>query len=126
MTKTTTMMTQREMLTEVIANETISALARAKAREMLAKLDERNEARKGVQSKKSAENAVLREVLYNYLTTLENPIAVKELMERIDEVGFETTEEMTKGKVTALLTRLVADERVKRETIKKVNYYSVA
>jgi len=126
MTKTTTMMTQREMLTEVIANETISALARAKAREMLAKLDERNEARKGVQSKKSAENAVLREVLYNYLTTLENPIAVKELMEKIDEVGFETTEEMTKGKVTALLTRLVADERVKRESIKKVNYYSVA
>lgn len=126
MTKTTTMMTQREMLTEVIANETISALARAKAREMLAKLDERNEARKGVQSKKSAENAVLREVLYNYLTTLENPIAVKELMEKIDEVDFETTEEMTKGKVTALLTRLVADERVKRESIKKVNYYSVA
>ena len=125
MTNTTTM-TQREMLTEVIANETISAQARAKAQEMLTKLDERNEARKGVQSKKSAENAVLREVLYNYLTTLENPIAVKELMERIDEVGFETTEEMTKGKVTALLTRLVADERVKRETIKKVNYYSVA
>ena len=125
MTNTTTM-TQREMLTEVIANETISALARAKAREMLAKLDERNEARKGVQSKKSAENAVLREVLYNYLTTLENPIAVKELMEKIDEVGFETAEEMTKGKVTALLTRLVADERVKRESIKKVNYYSVA
>lgn len=125
MTNTTTM-TQREMLTEVIANETISAQARAKAQEMLTKLDERNEARKGVQSKKSAENAVLREVLYNYLTTLENPIAVKELMERIDEVGFETTEEMTKGKVTALLTRLVADERVKRESIKKVNYYSVA
>jgi hypothetical protein len=47
-------------------------------------------------------------------------------MEKIDEVGFETTEEMTKGKVTALLTRLVADERVKRESIKKVNYYSVA
>lgn len=126
MTKTTTMMTQREMLTEVIANETISALARAKAREMLAKLDERNEARKGVQSKKSAENAVLREVLYNYLTTLENPISVKELMEKIDEVDFETTEEITKGKVTALLTRLVADERVTREQIKKVNYYSVA
>ena len=125
MTNTTTM-TQREMLTEVIANETISAQARAKAQEMLTKLDERNEARKGVQSKKSAENAVLREVLYNYLTTLENPIAVKELMEKVDEVGFETTEEMTKGKVTALLTRLVADERVKRETIKKVNYYSVA
>ena len=125
MTNTTTM-TQREMLTEVIANETISAQAREKAQEMLTKLDERNEARKGVQSKKSAENAVLREVLYNYLTTLENPIAVKELMERIDEVGFETTEEMTKGKVTALLTRLVADERVKRESIKKVNYYSVA
>ena len=125
MTNTTTM-TQREMLTEVIANETISAQARAKAQEMLTKLDERNEARKGVQSKKSAENAVLREALYNYLTTLENPIAVKELMEKIDEVGFETTEEMTKGKVTALLTRLVADERVKRETIKKVNYYSVA
>lgn len=125
MTKTTTMMTQREMLTEVIANETISALARAKAREMLAKLDERNEARKGVQSKKSAENAVLREVLYNYLTTIDYPIAVKELMERIDEVGFETTEEITKGKVTALLTRLVADERVKRATIKKVNYYLV-
>ena len=125
MTNTTTM-TQREMLTEVIANETISAQAREKAQEMLTKLDERNEARKGVQSKKSAENAVLREVLYNYLATLENPIAVKELMERIDEVGFETTEEMTKGKVTALLTRLVADERVKRETIKKVNYYSVA
>lgn len=125
MTNTTTM-TQREMLTEVIANETISAQARAKAQEMLTKLDERNEARKGVQSKKSAENAVLREVLYSYLITLENPIAVKELMERIDEVGFETTEEMTKGKVTALLTRLVADERVKRETIKKVNYYSVA
>jgi hypothetical protein len=125
MTNTTTM-TQREMLTEVIANETISAQAKAKAQEMLTKLDERNEARKGVQSKKSAENAVLREVLYNYLTTLENPIAVKELMEKIDEVGFETTEEMTKGKVTALLTRLVADERVKRETIKKVNYYSVA
>lgn len=125
MTNTTTM-TQREMLTEVIANETISAQARAKAQEMLTKLDERNEARKGVQSKKSAENAVLREVLYNYLTTLENPIAVKELMEKIDEVGFETTEEMTKGKVTALLTRLVADERVKRESIKKVNYYSVA
>ena len=125
MTNTTTM-TQREMLTEVIANETISAQARAKAQEMLTKLDERNEARKGVQSKKSAENAVLREALYNYLTTLENPIAVKELMEKIDEVGFETTEEMTKGKVTALLTRLVADERVKRETIKKINYYSVA
>ena len=125
MTNTTTM-TQREMLTEVIANETISAQARAKAQEMLTKLDERNEARKGVQSKKSAENAVLREVLYNYLTTLENPIAVKELMEKIDDVGFETTEEMTKGKVTALLTRLVADERVKRESIKKVNYYSVA
>ena len=125
MTNTTTM-TQREMLTEVIANETISAQARAKAQEMLTKLDERNEARKGVQSKKSAENAVLREVLYNYLTTLENPIAVKELMEKVDEVGFETTEEMTKGKVTALLTRLVADERVKRESIKKVNYYSVA
>lgn len=125
MTNTTTM-TQREMLTEVIANETISEKARAKAQEMLTKLDERNEARKGVQSKKSAENAVLREVLYSYLITLENPIAVKELMERIDEVGFETTEEMTKGKVTALLTRLVADERVKRETIKKVNYYSVA
>lgn len=125
MTNTTTM-TQREMLTEVIANETISEKARAKAQEMLTKLDERNEARKGVQSKKSAENAVLREVLYNYLTTLENPIAVKELMEKIDEVGFETTEEMTKGKVTALLTRLVADERVNRETIKKVNYYSVA
>lgn len=125
MTNTTTM-TQREMLTEVIANETISAQARAKAQEMLTKLDERNEARKGVQSKKSAENAVLREVLYNYLATLENPIAVKELMEKVDEVGFETTEEMTKGKVTALLTRLVADERVKRETIKKVNYYSVA
>ena len=125
MTNTTTM-TQREMLIEVIANETISARARAKAQEMLTKLDERNEARKGVQSKKSAENAVLREVLYNYLTTLENPIAVKELMEKIEEVGFETTEEITKGKVTALLTRLVADERVKRETIKKVNYYSVA
>ena len=125
MTNTTTM-TQREMLIEVIANETISAQARAKAQEMLTKLDERNEARKGVQSKKSAENAILREVLYNYLTTLENPIAVKELMEKIDEVGFETTEEMTKGKVTALLTKLVADERVKRESIKKVNYYSVA
>lgn len=125
MTNTTTM-TQREMLTEVIANETISEKARAKAQEMLTKLDERNEARKGVQSKKSAENAVLREVLYNYLTTLENPIAVKELMEKIDEVDFETTEEMTKGKVTALLTRLVADKRVNRETIKKVNYYSVA
>lgn len=125
MTNTTTM-TQREMLTEVIANETISEKARAKAQEMLTKLDERNEARKGVQSKKSAENALLREILYSYLITLENPIAVKELMERIDEVGFETTEEMTKGKVTALLTRLVADERVKRETIKKVNYYSVA
>jgi hypothetical protein len=125
MTNTTTM-TQREMLIEVIANETISAQARAKAQEMLTKLDERNEARKGVQSKKSAENAILREVLYNYLTTLENPIAVKELMEKIDEVGFETTEEITKGKVTALLTRLVADERIKRETIKKVNYYSIA
>ena len=125
MTNTTTM-TQREMLTEVIANETISEKARAKAQEMLTKLDERNEARKGVQSKKSAENAVLRETLYNYLTTLENPIAVKELMEKIDEVGFKTTEEMTKGKVTALLTRLVADERVTREQVKKVNYYSVA
>ena len=125
MTNTTTM-TQREMLTEVVANETISEKARAKAQEMLTKLDERNEARKGVQSKKSAENAVLREALYNYLTTLENPISVKELMEKIDEVDFETTEEITKGKVTALLTRLVADERVTREQVKKVNYYSVA
>lgn len=125
MTNTTTM-TQREMLIEVIANETISTRARAKAQEMLTKLDERNEARKGVQSKKSAENAVFREVLYSYLTTLENPIAVKELMEKIDEVGFETPEKMTKGKITALLTRLVADERIKRETIKKVNYYSIA
>lgn len=125
MTNTTTM-TQREMLSEVIANETISEKAKAKAQEMLTKLDERNEARKGVQSKKSAENAVLREALYNYLTTLENPISVKELMEKIDEVDFETTEEITKGKVTALLTRLVADERVTREQVKKVNYYSVA
>ena len=125
MTNTTTM-TQREMLSEVIANETISEKARAKAQEMLTKLDERNEARKGVQSKKSAENAVLREALYNYLITLENPISVKELMEKIDEVDFETTEEITKGKVTALLTRLVADERVTREQVKKVNYYSVA
>ena len=125
MTNTTTM-TQREMLTEVVANETISEKARAKAQEILTKLDERNEARKGVQSKKSAENAVLREALYNYLTTLENPISVKELMEKIDEVDFETTEEITKGKVTALLTRLVADECVTREQVKKVNYYSVA
>jgi hypothetical protein len=113
-------MTKREAFNEVLANETISAEVKAIIDKEIAIMDARNEKRKGVQSKKSAENAVKRQAIYDYLTTLENPVSIKE----IDESG--AFPDMTKGQITALLTRLVADERVTREQIKKVNYYAVA
>ena len=113
-------MTKREAFNEVLANETISAEVKAIIEKEIATMDARNEKRKGVQSKKSAENAVKRQAIYDYLTTLENPVSVKEI------VDSETFSDMTKGQITALLTRLAADGLVKRETVKKVNYYAVA
>lgn len=113
-------MTKREAFNEILASEYIRAEVKAVIDKELAVMDARNEKRKGVQSKKSAENAVKRQAIYDYLTTLENPVSVKEI------VDGETFSDMTKGQITALLTRLVADGLVKRETVKKVNYYAVA
>ena len=113
-------MTKREAFNEILSNDYVRAEVKAVIDKELAVMDARNEKRKGVQSKKSAENAVKRQAIYDYLTTLENPVSVKEI------VDSETFSDMTKGQITALLTRLVADGLVKREAVKKVNYYAVA
>ena len=112
-------MTKREAFNEVLANETISEEVKVVIRKEIGTMDARNEKRKGVQSKKSVENAAKRQAIYDYLTTLENPVSVKEI---VDSERFS----MTKGQITALVTRLVADGLVTRETVKKVNYYAVA
>lgn len=113
-------MTKREMFSkvvEVMGTEYPEVAEMAKAE--LTAMDARNEKRRAEQTEKSKANAEIREKIYNYLTTLTEPISIKELYES------EAFPELTKGKITALITKLYTDGRVTRETVKKVNYYKV-
>ena len=69
------------------------------------------------------QNEILKTAIVNYLTEVETAKAVKDLIAEVPELAGLST-----PKVTALVTALYnkGEGVLIRETIKKVNYYSVA
>lgn len=61
-------MTQREFLNKVIATPTIAEDVRAEAEALIAKLDNKNEQRKGKQTKIQKENEPIAKAIVEYLT----------------------------------------------------------
>lgn len=92
--------TLRNFLQDVIATEGVADKVKAYAEGEIAKLDARNEKRKGAQSKTAKENAPLKEQIVAYVA--ENP--GKTAKEIAEAVG------LTPAKVTALATQLRKDE----------------
>lgn len=78
--------------------------------------------RKKSQTKTQKENIENVENVFNALASLGHPATVTELV----KLGIKNTngEEMTSSKITAMLTKLKAENRVERTIDKKTSYYN--
>lgn len=72
-------------------------------------------------SKTQKENLVIMKNIVSALETVGRPVTISELQKEV-----ETMSEYSNQKLSALLKKLVADERVVKTTEKKKSYFSVA
>lgn len=101
-------MTNREFLTAIASNETLSADLVEHATAALAKMDAANEARKNKPSKKATENAPIMEQIVNEVLTAEAQTASV----IAEAVGISVQ------KASALLRALVAEGRAEVTEVK--------
>ena len=101
-------MTNREFLTAIASNETLSTELVEHATAALAKMDAANEARKNKPSKKAQENAPIMEQIVNEVLTSEAQTA---------SVVAEAVE-ISVQKASALLRALVAEGRAEVTEVK--------
>lgn len=81
------------------------------------------EKKSGAEKKPTAnqkENEGYKEVILEYLATAEKGKAVRDMM-----VEIPAFEGVSKNRVTALVTALHKEGLIQRETIKKINYYTL-
>lgn len=113
--------TMREFFEAVTKNE-ITDRVIAKAEAEIAKLDERNEKRKGENSKRAKENAPIIEAIVNYLTENKGVKVASVIAKALD---------LSTAKVSSLCGKLVAEGKVKVSKVKEkgkspVNGYEIA
>lgn len=70
--------------------------------------------------KENAENAEFIEMIFSILENAEKALTIKEI-----QTANEKLAELSNQKVTALIKKLRTENRVKREIIKKVAYFSI-
>ena len=112
-------MTKREFFTAVKENETLTEEIRKYAEAEITKLDNANEKRRNLVSKKAEENSKLAQQIYDEVLT-ETPVTATEIGEKL---------EMSYQKVATLLRKFVEDGVVKAEKLSipkrgKVTHYS--
>ena len=104
-------MTNREMLTAIVEGKVTEDVI-TKAKEEIAKLDARNAARKGKESKTQKENKPIIEAIANLLT--EEPMLASDIAEKL---------ELSTSKVSALAKRVegvkITDVKVKGKGMRK-------
>ena len=117
---TNTVMTTRDFLNAVISSE-MSEDIKAKASELLAALDKRNEKRKSTDSKEKKEAAERREQVLNFLRSNEGEFTREQIAEA---VGFEPSK--VTGACTALVKEgLVSKSKVKVDKTEKMAYSAI-
>lgn len=104
-------MTNREMFTEIV-NGNLTDEVKAKAAEEIAKLDARNAARKGKESKTQKENKPIIEAIANLLT--DEPMLANAIAEKL---------EISVSKASSLVKKVegvkITDVKVKGKGVRK-------
>lgn len=113
-------MTKKEMFNALLAMDSVKANAEIveKIKNEIALLEKKSGAEKKP-TKTQKENEIFKKAIIDYLKTVEKK-AVREMMTEIKEL-----EGLSTPKVSALVTLLVNEGLIKKETIKKINYYSI-
>lgn len=112
-------MTKRDYFKAIIA-ETSNEAIKAFCEKEIALLEAKAEKAKGKTSKAKTETEARKAIVLDALAEIGIPVSVSALMKR------EALAEFSNQRVTALLTQLLEDKKVKREVVKRVAYYSVA
>ena len=115
-------MTKREFLMAIAQMEGIDPELNLYAEQEITKMDERNAKRKNSPSKKSIENAPIKEKIVDFLKGCEGNGIASEIAEKV---------EISTQKASALCRQLVSDGVLKVEDVKvkgkgKVKAYSLA
>lgn len=116
-------MTNRDFYLAVISAN-ISDELNQFALDSIAKLDHRNESRKGKETKSHKENAIVKESILGLLASVVDGMTASEIATAL------ANDEISANRVTALCTQLVKEGRISAEKVKreksKVNLYKVA
>lgn len=116
-------MTKREYFT-ILAN-TIKGIEMENKEEILAFIEHEIELlnkkhSKSGNSKTQKENIAIMETIVSALETVGRPVTITELQKEVESMS-----EYSNQKLSALLKKLVAEERVVKTTDKKKSYFSV-
>ena len=104
-----TKMTEREIYNAMIVGTIDAEVMREFAEKKLAQLDKRNETAKVRAAKKRAENDVLTEKVFSYVT--DDPQSREDIFNAMIE---EDNEDLTLGKVSYRLSALAREERIQK------------
>lgn len=113
-------MTKKEMFNALLAMDSVKANTEIveKIKNEIALLEKKSGAEKKP-TKTQKENETFKKAILDYLKTVEKK-AVRELMVEVKEL-----EGLSTSKVSALVTLLVKEGLIQKETVKKINYYSI-
>lgn len=113
-------MTKKEMFNALLAMDSVKANAEIveKIKNEIALLEKKSGAEKKP-TKTQKENETFKKAILDYLKMVEKK-AVRELMVEVKEL-----EGLSTPKVSALITLLVKEGLIHKETVKKINYYSI-
>lgn len=77
-------------------------------------------------SKSQATSNTLRDIVLNVLYSADSALTIAEIQEKDSRLKVFNGENVSNQRIAAILTRLIGEGIVTKETIKKRNYYSVA
>lgn len=76
-------------------------------------------------SKSQATSSALRDIVLDVLNVAESALTIAEIQEKDSRLKVFNGENVSNQRIAAILTRLIGEGIVMKETIKKRNYYSV-
>lgn len=77
-------------------------------------------------SKSQATSNTLRDIVLDVLYSADSAMTIAEIQEKDNRLKIFNEENISNQRIAAILTRLIGEGIVTKETIKKRNYYSVA
>lgn len=110
-------MTKREVCEYIIANYENDNVLVDYAKHEIEVLDKKNATR--TETKTQKENAKIMENIVAIIRTLDEPISIKDFADRFPEIAI------SNQKMTALFTKLVNENVIKRNDDKKVKTYEI-